>query len=192
MNFLYLEILYYITILIWLFPPIMQYGEKYFYFFLLLAFSDLSVLALHKLFQINSSYIHLLVIYFAYLSVLSKETLKKYKYLLLFLVLIILFCFFIINKISINYFIFIIINFLIFLRILLTFITEIELEKTVKIFLIIFLLYELTVILKFINIITGFTNAYFYFFVTTVFEIFFGLFFSIFKEGDTRVVLKLE
>ena len=192
MNFLLVKILYYITIFIWLFPPIMQFREKYFYFFLLLALSDLSAFTLNKFLYINQSYSYVFISFCAYLSILSFETIKRYWYLFTILFLIILISFFNINKLVINYSIFIFIHLLIFLKIILTFITELELEKTIKIFLIIFLLYELTVILKFINLITGFANAYSYFIITSIFEIFFGLFFSIFKEDDTRIVLKLE
>ena len=185
-------IIFILSIFIWLFPPIKQYKTKYFYFFLLLAFSDLSSFVLYKLFQLNSIYIYIFIIYLAFLSLLSKDLLKKYLPILSILFLIIIIFVSFSYNISINYLIFISINILIFIKILFTFITDIGLHKILKIFLIVFLLYELTVIFKFVNLIIGFTDSYSYYFITSVFEFFVGVFFSVFKEDNPRIVVKLK
>ena len=192
MNFLYFKIILYLTIFIWLLPPFRQFKEKYFYFFLLLAISDLIVFSSNKFFYVDSSYIYILISYFAYLSIMSKIILKKNWYLFLILFLIIISFLFTVKIISIRYLIFIFINILIFTKILFTFITDIGLHKILKIFLIVFLLYELTVIFKFVNLIIGFTDSYSYYFITSVFEFFVGVFFSVFKEDNPRIVVKLK
>jgi hypothetical protein len=49
--------------------------------------------------------------------------------------------------------------------------------------------YELTVILKFFNIIIGFADAYGFYFVTSIAQIIFGLFFSIVREDESGVII---
>lgn len=192
MDSLYILILYLIAIFIWLFPPIMQYGERYFYFFLILAISDLIVLTSIKFRIIDASYIYIFINYFAYLTILSKRVLNKYWYIFLILFLIAVTYVFSYNNLLIRNLIFITISIFIFLKILFSFITEVVTTKIIKIFLTVFLLYELTVIIKFVNLIIGLTNAFSYFLVTTIFEILFGLFFSLFKEDSQRIVIKLR
>jgi hypothetical protein len=194
MDFL-TKVLFYLLIFIWIIPPIMQYKERYFYFFLLLGLTEIFAVALNWIFNINPKFTYISFSYFLILSLLSKEEIKRYWYGLgLIFLLIILFLFNVsgTKHSTLYYSIFIIFHLLIFLRILLTFIIEIDNENSVKFFLLVFLLYELTIIFKFVNIIAGFVDAYPYFIITSIFEIFIGLFFSIFKEDDTRIILKLK
>ena len=192
MNSLYFKIIIYLTIFIWLLPPFMQFKERYFYFFIILAISDLISIMAQIFFHINPSYIFIFISYLAYLSIMSKIILKKNWYLFLILFLIITSFLFSFNSLSTRYFIFVIVNILIFIKFLFTFISEIGLHKHIKYFLIVLLFYELTVIFKFINLITGFTDAYSYFIITSIFEFFVGVFFSVFKEDNPRIVIKLK
>ncbi|MDH7606067.1 MAG: hypothetical protein QHH13_14300, partial [Melioribacter sp.] len=57
-------------------------------------------------------------------------------------------------------------------------------------FYIVLLFYELTLITKFLIILFNTEDATAYFIITTIFQITFGLFFSIFREDKTSIALK--
>jgi hypothetical protein len=79
-----------------------------------------------------------------------------------------------------------IILFLFFLKFL---IVDYVNNKRIKLFFLMLVFYELTVILKFFNIIIGFADAYGFYFVTSIAQIIFGLFFSIVREDESGVII---
>ena len=182
----------YLIIIIWLFPPFQQYRTKYFLFFLTLLITEFSNILLQIIFKFPSALIYLIGSYLILLCLLDRVLIKRIWYLLFLLLIIILYSFFTYKNQSLDISFLILLHLIIFLRLSFLFISEIGQRNNIKIFLIVFLLYESTIILKFMYVILGFTFAYSYFLITSIFEIIFGLFFSLFKEDNPRIVIRLK
>ena len=146
----------------------------------------------NKIFHLNSLFIYILVDNLLLISLFKSGTVKKYYFFLLIMIAASIFVYFNFKSTKVNYTVISIQHLLIFLRVLYIFISEIELKNVINMFLSALLFYELTVIVKFIYLIGVSTYAYSYFFITSTFEILFGLFFSLFKEDNPRIVIKLK
>lgn len=186
------EKLFYISLIIWLFPPIRQFRTKFFLIFLVLAVADPISLALVIFFKINIGPIYALIastiIAFLVLFKLSNAGSKRF-YIIIYLV-----CF-VLPLLSVNfkyyYASFTILHIIIFYQVLIIFIKENVELKAINIFLSVFLLYELTNIFKVGNLTFGITNAIEYHIITTIFQVTIGLYFSIFREDSPRNFIKL-
>lgn len=125
-------------------------------------------------------------------SLQRKEIRMKYWILFaVFAVAVVVFHFIAVKQ-EIQYFIIIFLHFAVLLRILHLFVLDIAESKWVNFFFVGLALYELTVILKFVNILTKLINANEYFIVTTIFEIALGLFFVLFRADNRRIVFQLK
>jgi len=193
MNIIQLsKILFYTSIIVWLFPPVRNFKRKYFLYFVFLAISDPISLLLRKV-GLHSRYISIIFIIFCFcylISVLDKNEIKRYKYLLIFVVLFTLLLNFIVNKQDIVLLTFIIIHWIIFLIFFKHFSTFLINERIISVFYIVLLFYELTIITKFLIILFNAEYATAFFIITSIFQIAFGLFFSIFREDKTSIALK--
>ncbi|MEW5844189.1 MAG: hypothetical protein AB1775_13095, partial [Bacteroidota bacterium] len=117
--------------------------------------------------------------YFLLVSLLSVETYKKHLLLLVSIsVLTFLLIFFGLNN-SQNLLAIVLLHFGIFFIILRKFITTYTLHGQIKVFYLFFVFYELTLIIKFFNVFFGFADATAFYYITSIAQIIFGLFFSI-------------
>lgn len=186
------EIFRYLLIIIWFFPPFRQYKGKYFYFFLFLALSQAGGLIFYAF---HSGVPWLIFIVFSFLlfcALQEWKKLKKYWYIFFVFFLIIIFIHFILRDRNISEYIFIGLHLIILFRLLQIFIPEIVNGMVINLFLIMMIFYEIIIITKFINYMTGFADAYTYFFITSTFEVILGLFFSIFRADNRRIVFQLK
>jgi hypothetical protein len=62
-------------------------------------------------------------------------------------------------------------------------------ETRFNIFYLMLIFYNLLTISKFLNFILGFADATAFFVITTIAQIIFGLFFSIFREDNSKLIL---
>jgi hypothetical protein len=185
MNLSEIQILYYLSLFIWLFPPIRQYKKRLFFFFLVLAVTDPIVFvfqtilhnALPQLFSLFVSYCLLVCL-------LEKSTIKKYKYWIIVLAIILLVVSFI-YMLPMNIYLSVLfsVQILIFIVIMKIFILEYVAKGKLSIFYLMLVLYQLTMLLKFYNYLAGFTDAGAFFVITTIAQNFFGLFFSFVREN---------
>jgi hypothetical protein len=181
------KILYIIGIIVWLIPPIRQYRGKFFDYFLVLAVIDPISIIYGKF--TNSSiplWIFVLFGYLLIISVITEEILKKFKYIFI----LIPFIFILFTPIMNNnlYFLFLTVEntflLLVFLRLL---ILEFVSTKKVHFFYLVLVFYVLTIIFKFFNFLIGFADATAFFIITSIAQIFFGLFFSIVREDKAGI-----
>lgn len=185
-------LIYTSIMLIWLVPPFTQLKERFFFYFLFVALGDFISFIFYWFFKI-----HLPMSFFSSFStlalisiVITRKDFKKYS-IIIFLIFIIIFCqHFLFKNNNLDISILVIVHTLILAKFLFEFVMESTNRNNVNIFLLVLLLYEATVISKFLNLLTNFADAYFYFIITSLFEFFIGLFFCIFKEKDIRVVLQ--
>lgn len=180
------KILFYTSIVVWLIPPFRQYKGKFFFFFLILALMDPVVLAYSQtITKASSIQLTTFFVFLLFISVLPHELIKKNKSLFIALsVLIIIMAFFGLNHAQ-NFVLLILLHSSIFLIILKIFITNYVQLGKVSLFYLIFIFYELTNILKLLNVLLGFADAIGLFILTTIAQIIFGLFFSVYKEDKT-------
>ncbi|MCU7492666.1 MAG: hypothetical protein ACM3UR_14840 [Bacteroidota bacterium] len=178
------QIIFYISITIWLLPPLKQFRGKFFYYFLIQAISDPVAWALVELHYYNLPFYVAKDLFLILCLWNQKETIRKVYVIIPVLLLIhyliygidfkILALLISVAQIGVLYFIF-------------KMATDDMLElKRVKIFYIVIILYELSVILKFIISITSINLGMVYFYVTTAFEILLGIFFIFVSERNER------
>ncbi len=184
---------YVILMFLWIFPALRQYGNKFFYFFLILAMADPISLFSKSVFNYNINVpFFFFTSYLLLISIQTKETIiKKRKLIIIVLILVIssLFMNFPINLYNGGM---IIIYILIFFQFFVIFVkTNVE-EKAVDIFLVILMFYALTSILKLTNLFFGLSNAIAYFYLTTIFQLLIGLYFSIFKADNPKNLIKIN
>ncbi|MFA7418155.1 MAG: hypothetical protein WCZ90_00615 [Melioribacteraceae bacterium] len=128
-----------------------------------------------------------LFIYLLIISITTEDILKKLKYV--FISLPILFIVFIPYMTTKHYHIIFIcmdvVLLFVFLKWLITSYVE---HKKLNIFYLMLVFYIITIILKFFNLLIGFADASAFFVITSVAQIFFGLFFSVVREDGAGIV----
>ncbi len=195
MNTLYY--LVYFSIIIWAFVPLRQFRKKYFFYFLALVSSDIVTLGARLIFHSDTNFFYAPFTFLALISLQDTKFIKKY--LLVIIVIFLVVCIISLNNnvtgipeiqmlaISVS-----IIHFFILLKFLKELIISFVKDNLIDIFLVALLFYEITLITKDLNYLTGFTNDYVYYVITSIFEITFGLFFIIFKSDDKRLIFRLK
>lgn len=191
MTLLLTKLLFFSSIFIWLFPPIRHYRRKFFKFFLLVAITDPLALLFVFTFKSNPPLLYYIVLNFLiYTTLLTTKTIIKFRLsLIISLIILCLPTIFGLNELF-NHSIILILYFIIFLLFLKFFIIEYVQNDTINFFYLALMFLELTTILKILNVIIGFTDAASYYITTTIFQILFGLFFSIFREDKHRIILR--
>ena len=181
----------YLSALVWIFPIFRQYKTKYFIFFLALGTADLFSEALKK-FDLVETNLHVVIIsYISYLGVLDKTKLRKYWYIYT----IVFVPFIIVNLITSNIFqVFsiIIIDLAILLSILTDFYNDIVDDKEINLFFVVFILYQVSSVVKMFNVITYTFGGLYYFVVMLAFQILIGIFFSFYRPDKPKIAFPLK
>ena len=195
MNILYY--LVYFSIIIWVVVPFIQFKKKYFFYFLALVSSDIVTLGARFIFHSGTNFFYAPFTFLALVALLDVKDIKKYWVVITIILLAI--CIISLEKnvtgipgfqmtaISLS-----IIHFFILMIFLKELIIPFVKENLINIFLVALIFYEITIVVKSLNYLTGFTNNYIYWVTTSVFEIIFGLFFIIFKSDDKRLIFQLK
>ena len=189
--------LVYLTTILWAIVPFRQFRKKYFFYFLTWASADIATLPARLIFHSGTNFFYAPFSFLALISLQDVKFIKKYRIVIIILFLAV--CIISLNNnvtgipdtqmfwISVSIIHFFIL--LIFLKELIIIFVE---DNLVSLFLIILIFYEFTVLAKFLNNFTGFTNDYIYYVITSIFEILFALFFIIFKSDDKRLIFQLK
>lgn len=195
-----LKITYYLgyfSLILWAIAALRQYGTKYFFYFLAWASADIATVPVRLIFHSGTNFFYAPFSFLALIALLEISFIKKYWIVITIIFLAI--CIISLDNnvtgipdiqmlgISVS-----IIHFLILIVFLKELIIPFVKENLVNIFLIALIFYEITIIAKFLDYITGFTNGYFYYIITTSFELILGLFFIIFKSDDKRLIFQLK
>ena len=187
-----MDILHYITLFVWIAPAIKNYKTDLFVFFILLAVHD-PISYLFKLLifpRVDISY----TIFITFLMIFSLLTIRRKQLQIILIITSVLISLITYEFLTINTkMLFVVFQLaFIFLIMLRKFAEDSITNKAYNIFYIIVIFYLLTLILKFLTVFIGSDYAIEYFIITTVFQILFGLFFSIFREDDPRLLVKFE
>ena len=176
------QIIFYLNIIAWLFPPFRQKGCRYFLFFLILALSDPGWYILTRIHLEDATFYYLVV------STLLLATVFRKKEILLLLVPV-LFIGIYLAAAEIRIFT-IILHFAILIYFLRELILIISQESRIILFNLIILLYEASVLFKF-SASYFMTAGYLFFYITTAFEILIAIFFTFVNEKNSPS-LKLQ
>lgn len=184
------KLLFFTSIIVWLLPPFKQFKGRYFLFFLILAFMDpINLLFLFIFKSPLQSQITILLNYCLLLSLIDINLLKKH-WIWIILISLVLFSptifHFDRNEVIVVY---ILLKLGITLIILKNLITNYVSAGKLSLFHLVFLFYQLMTIAKFSNLLTGFADATVFFILTSIAQILFGLFFSIYREDKSGLVI---
>ncbi len=185
-------IIFYTSIFAWLLPPIRQYKEKLFLYFLLLALADPTSYTLTISFKTNAYQIQSL---FSFASVLAVSVNKISKKYIVFILTGFIITLFVINTQDRNIIYLYII--LLHLIILWYFLKEILISFSKNNFLtlgwVVLILYEISIVLKLIVALEVTHVSTIYFYLTTSFQILIALFFTIYKvEHSPKIKLNVK
>ena len=160
---------------IWLIPPFRQYRTKYFLFFLLIAVSDPLAITLWKSFQIIPSLVYLIMNLFLLCSLLKIHYLKIVSAISLTIILILFQNVFKHAQIDLlNTFM----NIIILVVIISDFLRYIVENDAISLFYVFLISWELSMVLKYLVSKTDLIQGPVLFYITTFFQIFFGIIFS--------------
>lgn len=165
-----------ISITVWFFPLFKQYKTDYFYFFLILALSDIVKIISFYLLRINPQVFSLTFAFLLTSSLLSNRK-QKYFFVILSILTFIIFLNFSMNR-SILILSLIVTHFIIALILVLSLIKYIQKVKAVNLFLILLITYEYIDIIKFVTGLLNNEQGGISFYLATFTQIFFGLLFS--------------
>ena len=190
--------LVYIGVVVWAIVPLRQYRQKYFLYFLFWGYADVATVFARFFFHSGTNFFFPTFSFLALCSLLDYGTIKKYGIILLLLFVITCLVGLDNNTLDIAGYrmvavsLSIIHSFILFIFLKLFVTTFYKKQNLVDIFLLLLIFYEIMNAAKFLNYLTGFTNDYLYFNITTSFEILFGIFFIIFKADNKRLVFQLK
>jgi hypothetical protein len=188
-----IKILYFIGVVVWLAPPIRQFRTPLFYFFLVLAFGDTISLGYGSI--LGKSIPLAYYVAFSFLLIISlvdKVIVKRNKYLILAIGVILVIGLFIVRLETSYYFIlFALLHSIIFIMILKLFIMSYVNYSKINFFLLMLLFYQTTVLFKLLNMAIGFADATAFFVITGIAQIIFGLYFSIVRADRSESIIKL-
>ena len=181
----------FVSSVFWIFPAIRNYRTKLFLYFLILAISD--PLAISAVFFVPgiSTILYVLLAFLLVASLRNFFSTKKLYVgiLVLFFLMGVAAIFFPVN---IRY----IVNMsehtcvaFIFIGLLLSYVA---LNSKVKVFHIVLVLYEISIILKVLFIVLNVELGISYFYTTSIFEMLIAVFFSIYKETDNKLLIDLK
>ena len=180
-----------LTVLFWIFPAIRQYKTELFWYFFVLAISDPIAIALGLLFSMGADLAHLILCFPLLLSLYWLHHKNVYVKAMLSIFLLLILIVFGSSK-DLHYTVIALVHIPIlfyFLRRTVYFISQ---NSKLNLFHIFLLLYDLSIILKVVLIVTDINTGVTFFYVTTLFEILIALFFSIYKEDDKRLLINLK
>ncbi len=181
------KFLIYFSIIVWLIPPFRQFRKSKFYFFLILALMDPIALIYFEIFKNAISFNYYIIgCYLLLPSILWKKNSSKFNYAMIFVGLCLAVLSFILNfKIEEGLLLIIFIQFVILLTFLKIFVVEYATNSKFNFFYLALVFYTLTSISKFFIVLIGLADATAFFHITTIAQILFGFYFSIYREDKT-------
>lgn len=192
MNFISDSFLY-LSIFVWLLPPLRQRNTRFFYYFLILAMADLVGLTMNEYLRISFSDYYILISFCLFLALQKTDFLKKKSVLFICLGLLVIILSFLNIGSNLYVFFFTFLHLMIIFRILYFFVMEVSQKQTIGFFYLVLAFYEFTVLLKFLNFLFELkVEAHTYFYITTGFELLVGIFFTTFREDSQKLVYKLK
>ncbi len=177
-------LLFFISILIWFFPPFRQYKTEYFLFFLILAVADPVGALLNIFLAVKPIHENLVVTFLLIIALIDGKQLKK-NWIIVILSFLILLAAMLNLPLIDSYGIKILLSSIILFIILKNSLLYFNKNQTVNLFFLIFILYEITIIIKYIYTASRTHTGIIYFYTTSFFELFIGIYFCFFNKENS-------
>lgn len=181
-----------INIIVWLFPPIKQYRRTFFYYFLIFAVSDPINILLFKTLGIKPVENFLILSYLLFISILEQKIIKRYYPVFLISVTLI-------TALSLNFLdehssimMLIIVHTVIFFVFLSRLILTTTKTYSLNFFYLALNFYEATLLIKFLILVLKVETGVVYFYFTSVFQLLFGIYFSLADEEKPLLNVNLN
>lgn len=187
-------VILYLSIFFWIFPAVRQYRSNLFFYFLTLAAADPFMLVVYGFMHLKplpQNVFYLLFFFFSLFSIYYSYYRKRY----IFILSLFLFCLYLIFIVlKLNYFLqlTVAIKAVILFVFAVKAVTYVALHSRVNFFHVVLILYEISVIMKYLAIITDAQTGAAYFHITSIFQMFIGIFFSIFREENSKLLIELK
>jgi hypothetical protein len=180
-----------VSMIVFMLPPFRQYNGRFFYYFLILAIEDPIARILEYSFHFHPIIVHLLFGVLLVLAVLNYEKFLKYAlYSAPFLLVGGIGISFI--KVEILRILLALTHVIIFFIIAKQAVIFIRDKKGINFFHIMLILYESSIILKFITLVFNLSNGITLFYITLAFELFIGLFFSFYRDDNRKIMFFVQ
>ena len=185
------DIILFSSIFFWIFPAIRQIKGNYALYFVILALSDPIIFPSYK-------FLHIIPVYTALpLSLLTVFAIKKndltkngnIKLLIVLAVVALIGLIFFSSELK---FAITLAHLYIILVLLDRTLTAINEKSTINLFHLMLILYESTIVLKYIATMTEFNKGMVYFYLTSAFEALIAIFFTIFKEDSPKIAFPIK
>lgn len=180
----------YISIFVWLFPPIRQFKSSFFYFFLVLALGDPISVPLIYYRLIPPSVFHLAISAASFFSLPKLNRHLKRVYIIPVLAIIFAFSV-LLPKVDLILLIGILHLFILFAILQYT-INHLNITGRIQFFHLLLITYEVSILLKFINKIFAVNSGMAEFYFTTGFQIILGILFCFIKEENPKLSLRFS
>lgn len=185
------NILIYVSIIVWIFPAIKQYKTKYFFFFFIMAITDVFALGVRLFLSFNTINVYLFFQSILFVSFFNSTNFKKtIVWICLFSLIFLLNSFFLYID-NISFFILLMIITGIFYFIVVEFLHCLIIFYKFSIPLMLLVLYQVINITKTTTWMFQFSDFAFYYYSASTFQIIIGLFFSFISINDNRLNINL-
>lgn len=183
-------IILYVSIFFWIFPAIRQYKGNYFHYFLILALSDPINIFCVSFIGVTQGWVHsvagLLLVY----SVGYNNN-EFRKYLIHNTVLILVFISLLLVLPNLRYLI-LATHMMILAKFLKIAFVHLHNNSKLNLFYLALIFYEITIVINFIDLITGISVGITFFYIILAFQILLAIFFTIFREENPMLNFKLR
>lgn len=183
-------ILYFISVIVWLFPPIRQYKTRFFWFFLTLAFMDPVTVVLGRSFGIVLGKLYVPFIILCFFTVIDYKKISK-PTIALFLVILVLGYFSFVNFWEYSPYFMTVMQLLILIVLIKHSFAFVMEKGSINIFHVLLVFYQTMNVLKFFGLINYFVTGFWFFYLTTILQIFLGIFFALYREDNQKLLIKI-
>jgi len=183
------RIIIYISTFFWLFPPFRQFKGRYFYYFFILALSDPVNLLSVTLIGIPYYFIHSIAGLLLLYSFDSIEYVKKYLIANIIFILSFFLFLFLLNNLL---YVILTLHLLILYRFIRQALINTYSKNELNIFLFLLVFYEISIVVKTIVFVSGTNLGIVFFYLTLLFEILVAIFYTIFREDSSPLMLKFR
>lgn len=181
--------IYYVSIIVWIFPIIRQYNTRLFYFFLILGLSDPLNLFLVSILKIKPGIIHCVAAILLFYSLGLTERLKlKISFTDILAAVLFMFAVFFADLLYLT----LALHLLILARVFQMLIIPLHNKSVLNIFYLVLIFYEITLVVNLFTLIRGGVSGLSLYYITIIFQLLIAIFFSIFKENDPPIMIKIS
>ncbi len=180
----------YVSSIVWIFPIFRQYNTRMFYFFLVLGLSDpINIFSLWAL-NTKPGFVHSIAALLLFYSLNFRDNQKlKMSHTDILVGILFLSLAFFLNEL---FYLTFLIHLLILSRIIQIIVVDIHKKSELNIFYLVLIFYEISIVMNLFILLSRTERGMLLFFITLTFQILIAIFFTIFKENNPRLLLKLK